>query len=615
MSDTATRRAGTALALAIIALGVAGCGAGGGEGGGSGAGGETAVSLLESPIYQNLVGGRYGGTLTVLDRAGFSQLDPGQAYDSRDVQIISATQRTLYAYLPNNPNTPVPDLAAGSPQISPDRLTVTVHIKHGIRFGPPVNREVTAADVAYAIERARNPHVATPYFREYFGELVGVRHAHGGPFGGITTPSRYTIVFHLTRPTAPILAAALVMPVTAPVPPEFAGPLDAQRPTLYGSHYLVATGPYMLASDAQGRVLGVGYLPGRFAELVRNPNWNPYSDFRPAYLDRILIHIGGDPNVIGRAVIDGSHRVQNDPPATSIVAAANADVTTADPKRQKGVLTVTTGTGLRFVALNNSRGPFANVDLRRALWAALDRTALAAASGGGALTGPVATHFIYPGTNGFYAAGGYDGPQVDFNRSLSGDDDVAQKYLKLAGYPSGRYNGPAVTVVGPTGQPGASYTEIVNRTLIRLGFPTHLRLVGPGVGLARYCGVPAQEVDVCPDVGWTRDFADPQTVLNPLFNGASITRTGNPNVGQVDDPAINRQMDAAAAVAGVIARAQAWATIDEELVNEAVAVPFQFADQPTIESADVAGVSQQWNGGWWDYAFTSLLLMPKPTSG
>ena len=614
MNDTAKRRAGTALALAIVALGAAGCGAGGLGGSGAGAGGGAGVPLGESPIYQTLVGQRYGGTLTVLDHDGFVHLDPGQAYDSRDYQIISATERTLYAYLPNNPNTPVPDLAAGSPQISRDRLTVTVHIKHGIRFGPPVNREVTAADVAYAIERARNPHVATPYFREYFGDLVGVRHAHGGPFPGITTPNRYTVVFHLDRPTAPILAAALVMPVTAPVPPEFAGPLDAQRPTSYGSQYLVATGPYMLASDAQGRILGVGYQPGRFAELVRNPNWNPYGDFRPAYLDRIVIQIGGDPRVIGHEVIEGSHAVENDPPAPSTVPAADADVRTADLKRQKAVLTVTSGTGLRLVALNNRRGPFANVNLRRALWAALDRTALVAASGG-SLTGPVATHFIYPGTNGFYVAGGYPGPQVDFNRSLTGDDDVAQKYLKLAGYPSGRYSGPAVTVVGPAGEPGASYTEIVNRTLTRLGFPTRLRLVGPAVGLARYCGVPAQEVDVCPDVGWTRDFSDPQTILDPLFNGASIRPAGNTNVGQVNDPAINRQMDAAALVAGVTARAEAWGAIDAELVNEAVAVPFQFAAQPTIESADVAGVSQQWNGGWWDYAFTSLLLKPPKHGG
>ncbi len=601
----------TTLALALVVLGVAACGAGG-SGAGAGSGATATISSVESPIYQSLVAGHFGRTLQVLNQSRFVHLDPGQVDNSRDEQVVSATQRTLYAYLPNNPRTAVPDLAAGAPQISADRMTVTVHLKPGIHFSPPVSREVTAADVAYAFDRALNPDVANPYVQEYFGDLVGLRRARGGPFPGVTTPNRYTIVFHLDRPTAPILAAALVLPITSPVPPEFARPLDAHRPTLYGSQYLVATGPYMLRSNGLGRVLGIGYVPGRFAELVRNPSWDPRTDFRPAYVNAVDIRIGGSPLAIGRAVIDGSARVQNDVPAGSIVQVANADTTNPDPKAQKSVLTVSPGAGLRLIALNNRRGPFANVNLRRAVWAALDREALVAAAGG-PFTGDVATHFIYPGTPGFDEAGGYDGPQFDFNRSLTGDDDVAEKYLKLAGYSSGRYSGPAVSVVGPTEQPGASFTAIVNRTLIGLGFPTHVRLVGPSVGLSRYCGEPAQEVDVCPDVGWTRAFADPQTVLDPLFNGASITPTANPNVGQVNDPVINRQMDAAALVAEAEARAQAWANIDSELVGQAVAIPFQFVDQPAISSADVAGVTAQWNGGWWDYAFTSV-IPPKPRS-
>ncbi len=609
MNATVTRRVRTTLALAIVALGVGACGAGG-NGAGAGSGATVALPSTESPIYQSLVAGHFGRTLQVLNQSGFTHLDPGQVDDSRDEQVVSATQRTLYAYLPNNPRDPVPDLAAGAPQISANRMTVTVHLKPGIHFSPPVDREITAADVAYAFDRALNPDVANPYVHEYFGDLIGVQRARGGPFPGVTTPNRYTIVFHLDRPTAPIVAAALVLPITSPVPPEFARPLDAHDPTLYGSQYLVATGPYMLRANGLGQVLGIGYVPGRFAELVRNPNWDPRTDFRPAYVNAIDVRIGGNPAAIGRAVIDGSARVQNDAPAASVVQAANAEVsnanTTTNANQPQPVLTVAPGTGVRLIALNNKRGPFANVNLRRALWAALDREALVAA-GGGPFTGQVATHFLYPGTPGFYQAGGNAGPQFDFNRSLTGDDDVAEKYLKLAGYSSGRYRGPPVSVVGPAGQPGASFTAIVNRTLIGLGFPTRVRLVSASVGLSRYCGVPAQEVEVCPDVGWTRAFADPQTVLDPLFNGASITRQDNTNVGQVNDPEINRQMDAAALVAGADARAQAWADIDVELVGQAVAIPFMFTDQPALASPDVAGVTAQWNGGWWDYTFTSII--------
>ena len=148
---------------------------------------------------------------------------------------------------------------------------MTVHIKPHIYFSPPVNREVNSGDVAYAIERGANPNVANPYFHSYFGDIVGAEKAKGGPIPGIETPKPYTIVFHLTKPTAALLVGALSLPLSAPVPPEFAKPLDAHSPTTYGTEYLVATGPYMLKSDSTGKFLGIGYQPGKSATLVRNP--------------------------------------------------------------------------------------------------------------------------------------------------------------------------------------------------------------------------------------------------------------------------------------------------------------------------------------------------------
>ena len=120
--------------------------------------------------------------------------------------------------------------------------------------------------------------MANPYFKSYFSSLVGAKEAEkkedGGPISGIQTPNKHTIVFHLTEPKAPIVAAALVLPLTAPVPEEYAKKYDAHKPTEYGS-YLVATGPYMFKSNSEGKVLGVGYEPGKSATLVRNPNWDP----------------------------------------------------------------------------------------------------------------------------------------------------------------------------------------------------------------------------------------------------------------------------------------------------------------------------------------------------
>jgi peptide/nickel transport system substrate-binding protein len=123
---------------------------------------------------------------------------------------------------------------------------------------------------------------------------------------------------------------------------------------------------------------------------------------------------------------------------------------------------------------------------------------------------------------------------------------------------------------------------------------------------AKYCGVPAEEIDVCPDVGWGADFADGQAVLDPAFSGKSILPSGNNNWGQVNDPTIDAAMDRAELLIGVGARAKAWAAIDRELVADAAAIPSDWDKEAAIESKDVAGVGDLWNLGSWDYSFTSL---------
>ncbi|HWX44515.1 MAG TPA: ABC transporter substrate-binding protein [Solirubrobacteraceae bacterium] len=590
----------SAAAVLIAGLLAAALGACGSSENTSSAAAGTSVPLKagESPLGQQLAGKKRGGTLTVYDHGDFEHLDPGEAYFAEDYTVLSATQRPLYSYPPNSATKLEPDVAAGPPVISAGGTTVTVHIKPHIYFSPPVNREVNSGDIAYAIERGANPNVACPYFTPYFGDLVGAEKAAGGPISGIEMPDKYTIVFHLTKPTAALLSGALSLPLSAPVPPEFAKPLDAHHPTTYGSEYVVASGPYMLKSNSKGKFLGIGYQPGKSATLVRNPNWNPHTDFRPAYLDRIDINIGGEPTVIGQQVLKGEDVVQNDNPAQSIVKEAYEHF----PQQ----ITFTPGSGTYYASLNNAHGPFTNINLRKAVWAALNRGAIVKVRGGPLVAAPM-THFLYPSVAGYEEAGGPAGPKVDYNEHPEGDMAVAQKYMKLAGYPSGKYTGgKTLQVVGATGEPEEGAAQIVNQTLQNLGFKTHLSILDKSVMYGKYCGVPAQEIDVCPNVGWGRDFADPQTVLYAPFYGPAISPSGNANWSQVNNPQINAAMEKATLVVGEPARAQAWAKIDEELVHQAVVAPEVYASLANIEGRGVAGVDELWNDGNWDYDFTSL---------
>jgi len=65
-------------------------------------------------------------------------------------------------------------------------------------------------------------------------------------------------------------------------------------------------------------------------------------------------------------------------------------------------------------------------------------------------------------------------------------------------------------------------------------------------------------------------------------------------------------MNAAERLISTSARAQAWAQIDRRIVQIAAAIPWAFVRNPTIESHDVRGINDLWNGGYWDYAYTSL---------
>jgi len=541
--------------------------------------------------------GRRGGTLTLLTSQDVANLDPGITYSSLDLNMLAATQRTLYKYAPDDPSNIQPDLAAGPPQVSPDGRTLTVRIRRAVRFGPPVNREVTARDVKYAIERGFNPNVANPYAPQYYGTVVGADRASGGPIAGIETPDDHTLVFRLTRPTASLLAEATILPLSAPVPQEYARPLDARSPSDYGNH-VVSSGPYMLEADRDGRVLGTGYGPGRSLRLVRNPNWEASTDERPAYLDAIEWRIGGRPGVSGRQVLDGEGMILGDTPPPALVKRAYQDA--------RDQIVFSPGAGNRYVTLNTAIPPFDDENVRKAVAAALDREQMRRIRGG-EVVGDVASHFLYPGVLGFEEAGGQEGTGVDFLAEPRGDMELAREYMRRAGYADGRYDGDeTVQVVGLAGAPDDANAQIVDQTLQELGFDTNLRIVDASVYYSRFCALPRARVHVCPNVGWIRDFADPQTVLNLPFNGAYIFPENSPNISQLDDPAINRAMARGELTVGTDERASAWAEIDRMVIATAAAVPWLWDKQPNLSAEDVRCVPQLWNQGHCDFSYTSI---------
>jgi peptide/nickel transport system substrate-binding protein len=540
---------------------------------------------------------RQGGTLTLLATGDPDSIDPAIVYTTLGSSYTAATQRALLVYRPGDATTPVPDLAAAPPQVAPDGRSVTVTIRPGIRFSPPVNRVVTSRDVKYAIERGFFRTVASPYAAIYFGSIVGARPdaAPGTAIPGIETPNDQTLVLRLSAPRGGLVAAALVMQLTAPVPPEYAAPFDRANPSTYGRHQ-VATGPYMIQNDAQGNT--VGFRPGREMLLVRNPNWVAATDLRPAPLDRIDIDARTvDTAAAERRILSGRGLVGGD-------YGVDARVLRRELPRRRAQFAFVTGGSVGYLTMNTKLAPFDDVNVRRAVVAGFDRRGAQRVAGGAQLAGPLATHFIPPGVPGFQEAGGLRGPGLAMYASPSGSVRRAASYLRRAGFRSGRFRGGPIVVVTGVDPAARRSDRVLARSLARIGMRVRFRRVTADRAFA-ICGNPRSRVHMCQG-GFIRDFADAETILSPVFNGDNILPSANSNVSQLDDPAVNRAMDAAEALTDPQARARAWARIDRQVTALAPAVALGWPRMTMIHSADVAGVPNTAFPGLWDLSFTGL---------
>jgi peptide/nickel transport system substrate-binding protein len=389
------------------------------------------------------------------------------------------------------------------------------------------------------------------------------------------------------------------------VPEEYAKEFDAENPSTYGEHQ-VATGPYMIENNAEGEA--IGYTPNKEIHLVRNPNWAgepgtpPEGDFRPAFLDEITFREGfADTVSAGKKILSGSAQVNGDfgaPPSVLKEAATSGE---------EGQLTLTPAGGNRYISLNTQDPPFDDINVRKAVIANANRTDLRNTRGG-ELVGPVATHFIPPDFPGFEEGGGLEGdPSLDFVANPDGDPELAAEYMREAGFESGKCEGPEceIVMVGDDAPPGSDTAEVAESQLEELGFKVNYQRVTHDIMYTKFCSVPENAPDVCPNVGWLKDFNDGQSMLDPTFNGENVVPENNSNWPQLDVPEINRAINEAKLIDDPDERNQAWGDVDTLIMAQAPAIPWVWDNQANIASADVAGVINKFNANW-DLTYTSL---------
>ena len=574
---------------AILALMLAACG--GSSNKSNGGGGATGKPTA----------GKQGGDLTVLYAGDVDYLDPGAAYYQYSNNVMYATQRPLYSLQARRSAEARARPGAGPPQVSDGGKTVTVKIRSGVKFSPPVNRAVTSKDVKYAFERAftlqRGQRLRRRLLRRPGRAKKNPK--PGTDIPGIQTPDDNTIVFKLTRPSAGIVAAGLVMPISAPVPREYALPFDSKTTSQYAQAHRLhralhgqerRPGQRHRLEARRGCSSWCATPTGTRPPTASRPTWTRSRSRRATATRRSRAATSSTPRAPCRATS------RSRPTCSSQVVQGS----------QKSQLVVSPPTGrVRYIALDTKIKPFDNINVRKAISAAVDRNAMRLAFGG-PLVGLIPTHFISPGLPGYDAAGGPTGPGVDFLKNPSGDMKLAAEYMKKAGYPSGKYTGTQrFLMVSDNANNQLKAAQVALNNI-------------PGAGLQGQLPVRRARHDVHEVLpGAQAEGGDlPERRLaeglrrRPDGARPDVQRQEHPadqqrQLAAARRPAINKAMNQAETVVPPPQRAQKWGEIDKMVTATAAAIPWLWDKQPNLESKNVNGVINSANATW-DFLYTSL---------
>ena len=306
-----------------------------------------------------------------------------------------------------------------------DNRNYTFFLKRGVHFHN--GRELKAADVKYVIERAMNPETKHPYPGYY------------AAIGDIIVKDDYTITFSLKSLNANFILN-LARQGSVIYPREAVDTLKSDP---------VGTGPFKLAEWVRGdRIV-----------LTRNPDYHVKGLPR---LDRVVFRFIPDPNATLAALkagdIDASlfglgpehvQEVQKDARFQVVVGDTTNDV---------------------ILAMNNSRKPYADVRVRRAITHAINKQDVLQGAMFG--LGRILGSNVDP-LNPYY---------VDVSGLMPYDPARAKKLLAEAGYPNGF---DTVLKVAPQYYYTVRTGEIIANHLAKVGVKVRIEQIEWGQWIAR----------------------------------------------------------------------------------------------------------------------------------
>jgi peptide/nickel transport system substrate-binding protein len=599
------RMVATVLSVAAVGLAIAAATATAGPAKDAHHGAAGAHAAAAGGIYRVEWNGSFDFT------AGF---DPTSEYLADAIGIdTNLLVRTLinYNHVADAPgNVIVPDLATDLGKATNGGRTYTFHLKSGIKFGPPLNREITSKDVLFAFERLGTP-ALTPGYAFYYEVIKGFKAFEDGKskvISGIQTPDPKTIVFNLTKPTGDF-PYRLTMPATGPVPQEVAGCFT--QPNQYG-RYVISSGPYMIAGsdkldatscDTIKAAGGISGFDGTTKmDLVRNPAYNKATDSpkaRENLPDEFTWTVNSNNDDIYAKVDRGD--------IESAISGGTVPPGIARQYKGSKQLKINSGDRTWYLVMNLTTPPFDDIHIRKAMNFVIDRNAMRKAWGG-PLTGTLARH-IAPDVLLGNTIKNFDPWSV--GTTGTGNLAKAKAEIKLSKYDK-NHDGVCdasacknvFTITGARA-PEEAFVPVLEQNLKSIGIVLKDQVLKDA-----YTPIdqPGKNIPFSTRPGWGKDYADPYSFFGINFDGRGIIAQGNTNrsllgittaqakkfgvKGSVANvPSVNKDLDACQATLGE-ERSTCFGKLDQKLSTTVVPwVPWLWANNDELISKNVT----QWN--------------------
>jgi peptide/nickel transport system substrate-binding protein len=578
------RATGLAALGAVVALVAAACGGSSGGGGSS----STTPPSSSATGYNAAVTGTVnpsthkGGTIVYDNSSAPDSTDAGNTYYAFNLNFtrLYATPLTTYSSAPGpNGINLVPGLATTLGVASNNNKTWTYHLKSGVKFedGTPV----TSADVKYAVERTFDRAVL-PNGPSYFASLLGGNAAkYKGPFkdktGNLTaiqTPNSSTIVFNLNQPFADF-NYVVAFPQTAPVPQS------KDTGANYQKHPL-STGPYKFQS----------FQLNKQYTLVPNPMWNPSWDTQVKQLaSKIVVNLNVNANDIDNRLLAGD--IQMDQAGSGVQSAARARILSTPSLKASSDDPV--NGFMWFYYINTKVKPLNNIHCRMAVEFAANKTNLQTAYGG-PYGGDIASTAMPPTVAGY--------SKFDLYHALSmpgGDQAAAKEQLKLCGQP----NGFSTNIAFRSDRPReVASSQALQASLNSVGIKTTLKGFTAANYYGTFAGVPnyvhSHDLGLLAG-GWGPDWPDAYGWGWALFDGGSIVPAGNTNIGELNDPAINKLFTQLEAASSQAQRNSISGQIDLQVMKQAVMLPAVYSKALLYRNPSLTNVSVNRYYGMYNY--------------